>query len=68
MLINEYALYEDHKMNHLALVNRVEDFVQDLLNGEPILIFEILIFMKEWLMEHILEEDMVLAGIFNRTV
>jgi len=67
MLHYDYTGYEEHKQKHLALVNQVEDFVEDLLDGEPILIFELMIFLKDWLTEHILEDDMILVGVFNQT-
>lgn len=52
-----YPGYAAHKALHDELITKVEDMMEEFLDGEPVLTIELLIFLKEWLTHHIMEED-----------
>lgn len=53
----QYPGLANHKAQHDELINKVEDMMEEFLDGEPVLTIELLIFLKEWLISHIAEED-----------
>ena len=60
-----YKGIKAHRQQHQKLIREVETFVSDLDNDAPILTYEVLYFVKCWLCEHILEEDMQLKGVLD---
>lgn len=53
----QYPGLANHKALHDELINKVEDMMEEFQDGEPVLTIELLIFLKEWLVTHIAEED-----------
>ncbi len=53
-----YPHTEEHKKEHQMFVDKVLDFESKFKEMKPILIFEIMTFLRQWLVHHILEEDM----------
>ena len=51
---------ERHKLSHAQLIEQVLDFQKSFKNGDENLTLEILVFLKEWLINHILKEDMII--------
>lgn len=52
-----YPGYQQHRKEHVALIEKTLDFVQDWHQGRSGLGGEVLEFLKEWLRHHILETD-----------
>lgn len=55
-----YPDYTLHRVLHDKLLNQVEDMLDNLSNGEVVSIDELLLFLTDWLVEHILVEDLAL--------
>lgn len=63
-----YDRLEDQRAAHAALRHRVTDFRARFLAEEsPVLTLEIEDFLKTWMMEHILEEDLRYRPLFAAT-
>ncbi len=58
---NDYAEYEEHLFAHDGLINKVEDLIEEYQDGEPVLTYEVMLFLKDWLLVHILQMDINLA-------
>ncbi|WP_207062384.1 bacteriohemerythrin [Motiliproteus sp. SC1-56] len=52
-----YPGLAEHKAQHDTLIEKVEDMMEEFMEGEPVLTIEVLIFLKEWLTTHIAQED-----------
>ena len=52
-----YPLFEPHRKLHDELIQRVENLSEDFYNGEYLLVDELLLFLRDWLCEHILSVD-----------
>lgn len=55
-----YKELASHQKNHNHLLAQAEAFAQELEEGKPVLIYEVLGFIRNWIHNHILEEDMKL--------
>ena len=53
-----YTDLPEHKEKHIEFIDKVTDFETRLNSKKIILSYEITSFLKEWLKQHILEEDM----------
>jgi len=56
-----YAETEAHQNEHRALIKQVTDLQQKMNDGDFIIGVEVMAFLKEWLMNHILKTDMAYA-------
>ncbi len=56
-----------HSIQHDNLLNQVEDMIDNLNDSNPIAIDKLILFLVDWLTEHILGEDLVLARYLNKT-
>lgn len=54
-----------HKVQHDKLTNQVEDMVDNLKGGEIVMIEHLLLFLTDWLVEHILVEDLAVTKYIN---
>jgi hemerythrin-like metal-binding protein len=52
-----YSNYHAHKQEHSDFVNKLNDFKSKFLSGEAKLNINMLNFLKDWLLNHILEVD-----------
>ena len=55
---NRYPHYDSHHKKHVDLIKQVNEMVSDYKNGHKIELSELLVFVIEWLQEHILGDDM----------
>jgi hemerythrin len=53
-----YPELKGHRQQHQELIQQVSSFVADIDESAPVLTYEVLSFVKCWLLEHILEQDM----------
>ncbi len=53
----DYPDYETHKKIHDGFVEKVKKFKEDLINGKLLLSVEVMMFMRDWLVNHILGTD-----------
>lgn len=58
--------FEDHKKLHDALINKVEDLLEELQEGEVVLVEELLLLLKDWLCEHIIKQDMQIGEFIKQ--
>ncbi|MCB9062993.1 MAG: bacteriohemerythrin [Halobacteriovoraceae bacterium] len=54
-----------HKEYHKKLVGQVLDFQKKFKDGDVTISSEIMDFLKDWLMDHILNEDMKFVDLFK---
>jgi hemerythrin len=64
MKLYEYPEYEAHKKQHIDLATQVKDFSQRLAEGKGSFSLELMIFLKDWLTNHILGTDMKYRNFF----
>jgi hemerythrin len=60
-----YPGYQQHRQEHIALIEKTLGFVQDWHRGETGLGREVLEFLKGWLMHHILHTDKKYIPFFH---
>ncbi len=60
-----YAKLSEHKKEHDFLVIQVKQLIEDLKNGKQVLSIELMNFLKEWLIKHILNTDKQLTLFLN---
>jgi len=65
MLRINYEDYQQHRASHLYLSQQVRQLEEDFNNGKPVLTHETLKFLKDWLLKHILNDDIKLAQYIN---
>lgn len=61
----KYPKYVEHKESHKNLTNKVLGFYSDLESGKKMLSVELLFFLKDWLVNHILGEDKMYSKFLN---
>lgn len=54
-----YAGYEAHKLQHDILIRQVVNLNAQLQQGQPVLNLEVLEFLKDWLLDHIVHSDLL---------
>jgi len=64
MNIGKYPEYEAHCTLHRELVSEVEALQQKIRSGKAAISFELLHFLRTWLIKHILGEDKKYAAFF----
>ncbi|SHI80157.1 bacteriohemerythrin [Propionispora hippei] len=52
-----YPAYREHKREHDQFVSRVGELSEEYSRGEPVLSFPTFMFLKNWLVDHILRKD-----------
>lgn len=52
-----YPKYTEHKEMHNKFILKVNDFLTDFNEGNTETVTEVLYFLKDWLLNHILRED-----------
>ena len=57
MRVSNYPEFEAHKQNHEDLIGQVQALQEKLDSGQAAITFELLHFLKVWLMRHINEAD-----------
>ncbi len=64
MLQYSYPDYEKHKQEHDILVEKVQDYHDQVLSGKTSISLSLIGFLKDWLMNHILVTDMKYKDFF----
>jgi len=64
MRVSNYPDFERHKQNHEDLIGQVTALQDKLDSGEARITFELLHFLKVWLINHINEADKRFGGFF----
>ena len=49
---------KNHRESHLLLLQKTEDFIEQLRLGYSVTIHDVLGFLEEWIYSHLLDEDM----------
>jgi hemerythrin-like metal-binding protein len=62
----DYPSLEDHKKIHENIVDKLKSLRQDFVDGKPAIESKLFLFLKEWLRNHILEEDMKYKEYLNK--
>ncbi|MCP3866802.1 MAG: bacteriohemerythrin [Gammaproteobacteria bacterium] len=64
MRILDYPGYEEHRDAHDELLQQVKELNAKVSEGKASISFELMHFLKNWLTQHIQEEDMNYTGFF----
>lgn len=65
MLKYKYIYYAKHKTEHVSFINKVKEIQRSFLKDEKYVTIEAFIFLKEWLVNHILNSDKKYGDFFN---
>ena len=65
MVKYSYPEYFPHKKEHDALLKKVNDFRKSVESGETVVSFELMAFLKDWLVNHILSVDVKYSDFFK---
>lgn len=57
MLNAQYPDYEKHKKHHKLFIEKIERFASDFNQGKALLHFDIMVFLKNWTLQHIMVLD-----------
>ena len=60
-----YEQTAEHKDHHAKLVAQVVEFQTKFKAGDATISMELMDFLKDWLMNHIMKEDMKYVEVFN---
>ena len=66
MMKYDYADFNEHKDEHTQLVNDIKKFRADYVAGKVSLSMDIAKYLKDWLMNHIMETDKKLGEFLNK--
>lgn len=61
-----YPELEEHKRIHKDLVDQIVKILLDMKNGKELEAVELNIFLKKWLLDHILQEDKKISNYFHQ--
>ena len=64
MRILGYPGYEEHKLEHEELIQHVHELQHKVETGKTSIGFELMLFLKGWLTNHIMESDQQYAEFF----
>jgi len=64
MLMHNYPAYEQHKIEHDALVKKVQDYHDQVSAGKTSISLSLIGFLKDWLVNHIMVSDMEYRTFF----
>jgi len=67
MRITHYPDFENHKKIHESLIQQVVELQNKLDSGTAKISFELLHFLKQWLMHHIVESDKLFGAFFTHS-
>ena len=65
LLNTQYPTYEKHRKQHKAFIDKIEQFAADYNSGQHLLHFDILLFLKNWVLQHILVADKAFGEHLN---
>lgn len=65
MTLYDYPEYSKHKQEHDALTSQVMDFAQRYESGKASFSLELMNFLKDWLVKHIMGSDMQYKEFFR---
>lgn len=65
LLNTQYPNYEKHRKQHKAFIDKIEQFAADYNSGQHLLHFDILLFLKNWVLQHILVADKAFGEHLN---
>lgn len=65
LLSSGYPDIEAHKSRHQYFIDKTRDFVRDFRSDKQMLHFEIAVFLKNWILQHILDEDKKYGKFLN---
>lgn len=57
LLNSQYPAYEKHRKQHKLFLEKIEQFAADYNSGKYLLHFDILFFLKNWVLQHIMIAD-----------
>ena len=61
-----YPDYDSHKQEHDELIEKVTDFFNDFKDGRKTFSIQLLIFLNDWITNHILKTDMKYKPFFKQ--
>lgn len=64
MATTGYVESADHKAKHKLLIEQAKDLQEEFNSGKKMVTVDVLAFLKDWLMNHILKEDKKMAQFF----
>lgn len=53
-----FPLLKDHMKIHREMINRIGSYLVKMRSGQKVSVFQLIGFLRDWLMNHILIEDM----------
>ncbi len=65
LLNTQYQNYEKHRKQHKLFIEKIEQFAADYNSGQHLLHFDILLFLKNWVLQHILVADKAFGDHLN---
>jgi hemerythrin-like metal-binding protein len=65
MSLYRYPGFEHHKVQHDELAQQVHELKDNYSQGKSIISFEVLVFLNDWLINHILDSDQKYADYLN---
>ena len=68
MLQYAYPDYEKHKKEHDALVDKVQDYADQVSEGKTSISLSLIGFLKDWLVNHIMVSDMEYKDFFTKKI
>lgn len=60
--------YASHKRTHAGFNRRIKEYLLRLKNNRPVSYFEILAFLQDWIVKHILKDDARYAEFYHAVV
>ena len=63
-----YPGFYEHEAAHAELVSRVLDFQSQIKSGKKVFSVELMSFLRDWLINHILKTDMLYSEFFRQRV
>jgi hemerythrin len=63
---NNYPEFDKHKLEHERLTGRVQEFKSKFSNGGIATTFELMEFLSDWLIQHIVESDKQYSKFINK--
>ena len=55
-----------HRRSHQRLIAEVKVLITDFRDGQPVRLYELLALVRDWLIDHILQEDMQLRPLLAK--
>lgn len=61
----QFPNFEQHKREHRLFIQKIEQFASDYNYGKHLLHFDILMFLKNWVLQHIMVSDKQYGDFLN---